>query len=186
MEHETFNTKEEEKENKISSDKKFVKLAFLIFGIGGLLAWNAILSDINFFINFLPRMDPPVYFPFLNFFLNIIFQFILLFQPKFMTYKKQLLISVMGSAISLILLPLFVLLLKRDSDINVIITGIMILLQGLLNAVCQSSFFGLVSYFPIEMIVSMSTGQGVAGILMNTIQYLVLFFIGDTSLKNTQ
>jgi hypothetical protein len=62
----------------------------------------------------------------------------------------------------------------------------MILLQGLLNAVCQSSFFGLVSYFPIEMIVSMSTGQGVAGILMNTIQYLVLFFIGDTSLKNTQ
>ena len=171
---------------KAQSNRKFVKNTFLIFGIGGLLSWNAILSDINFFINFIPRMDPPVYFPFLNFFLNIIFQFILLFQPKFMTYKKQLLISVMGSAISLILLPLFVILLPRDSDINVIITGIMILLQGLLNAVCQSSFFGLVSYFPIDMIVSMSTGQGVAGILMNTIQYLVLIFIGDTNIKNSQ
>ena len=171
---------------KAQSNRRFVKISFLIFGIGGLLAWNAILSDINFFINFLPRMDPPVYFPFLNFFLNIIFQFILLFQPKFMTYKKQLLISVMGSAISLILLPLFVILLPRNSDINVIITGIMILLQGLLNAVCQSSFFGLVSYFPIDMIVSMSTGQGVAGILMNTIQYLVLIFIGDTNIKNSQ
>ena len=171
---------------KAQSNRKFVKISFLIFGIGGLLSWNAILSDINFFINFLPRMDPPVYFPFLNFFLNIIFQFILLFQPKFMTYKKQLLISVMGSAISLIFLPLFVILLPRDSDINVIITGIMILLQGLLNAVCQSSFFGLVSYFPIDMIVSMSTGQGVAGILMNTIQYLVLIFIGDTNIKNSQ
>jgi hypothetical protein len=32
----------------------------------------------------------------------------------------------------------------------------------------------------------MSTGQGVAGILMNTIQYLVLIFIGDTNLKNSQ
>ena len=183
---EQYNEDDEYISEKSKSNQRFVKISFLIFGIGGLLAWNAILSDINFFINFLPRMDPPVYFPFLNFFLNIIFQFILLFQPKFMTYKKQLLISVMGSAISLILLPLFVLLLKRDSDINVIITGIMILLQGLLNAVCQSSFFGLVSYFPIDMIVSMSTGQGVAGILMNTIQYLVLIFIGDTNLKNSQ
>ena len=34
MKHENFNTNEEEKENKISSNKKFVKLAFLIFGIG--------------------------------------------------------------------------------------------------------------------------------------------------------
>jgi equilibrative nucleoside transporter 1/2/3 len=164
-------------------NRQFVKNTFLIFGIGGLLSWNAILSDINFFINFIPRMDPPVYFPFLNFFLNIIFQFILLFQPKFMTYKKQLLISVMGSAITLILLPIFVIILERNSTINIIITGIIILLQGLLNAVCQYSFFGLVSYFPIDMIVNMSTGQGVAGILMNTIQYTVLIFIGDTNSK---
>ena len=164
-------------------NRQFVKNTFLIFGIGGLLSWNAILSDINFFINFIPRMDPPVYFPFLNFFLNIIFQFILLFQPKFMTYKKQLLISVMGSAITLILLPIFVIILERNSTINIIITGIIILLQGLLNAVCQYSFFGLVSYFPIDMIVNMSTGQGVAGILMNTIQYTILIFIGDTNSK---
>ena len=105
MEHETFNTKEEEKDNKISSDKKFVKLAFLIFGIGGLLSWNAILADLSFFMNFVSALNPPVYFPFLNFFLNIIFQFILLFKNKFSTYKKQLLISISLSAISLIFLP---------------------------------------------------------------------------------
>lgn len=73
--------------------------------------------------------------------------------------------------------------MERNSTINIIITGIIILLQGLLNAVCQYSFFGLVSYFPIDMIVNMSTGQGVAGILMNTIQYTVLIFIGDTNSK---
>ena len=179
MEHETFNTKEEEKENKISSDKKFVKLAFLIFGIGGLLSWNAILADLSFFMNFVSALNPPVYFPFLNFFLNIIFQFILLFKNKFSTYKKQLLISISLSAISLIFLPISVVSLGKNSKSNIIITTIMILLQGFLNAITVNSFFGLVSYFPIDIIISMSSGQGIAGILMNFIQYIVLFFIGD-------
>ena len=178
--------KKEEEEDEISSDKKFVKIAFLIFGIGGLLSWNAILSDLILFIYFIPKLKPNVYFPFLNFFLNIIFQFILLFKKKLMTYKKQLLISTTINAISLIILPISVINLGKDSNINITITIIMILLQGLLNAITQNSFFGLVSYFPIDIIVSMSTGQGIAGILMNFIQYLVLFFIGDIDIKNTE
>ena len=60
----------------------------------------------------------------------------------------------------------------------------MILLQGFLNAITVNSFFGLVSYFPIDIIISMSSGQGIAGILMNFIQYIVLFFIGDIDSKN--
>jgi len=103
-----------------------------------------------------------------------------------MTYKKQLLISTTINAISLIILPISVINLGKDSNINITITIIMILLQGLLNAITQNSFFGLVSYFPIDIIVSMSTGQGIAGILMNFIQYLVLFFIGDIDIKNTE
>ena len=103
-----------------------------------------------------------------------------------MTYKKQLLISTTINAISLIILPISVINLGKDSNMNITITIIMILLQGLLNAITQNSFFGLVSYFPIDIIVSMSTGQGIAGILMNFIQYLVLFFIGDIDIKNTE
>ena len=182
----TNKTEKEEEEDEISSDKKFVKIAFLIFGIGGLLSWNAILSDLILFIYFIPKLKPNVYFPFLNFFLNIIFQFILLFKKKLMTYKKQLLISTTINAISLIILPISVINLGKDSNINITITIIMILLQGLLNAITQNSFFGLVSYFPLDIIVSMSTGQGIAGILMNFIQYLVLFFIGDIDIKNTE
>ena len=37
------------KDLKYKKEKRFVKFSFLIFGIGGLLAWNAILSDIDFF-----------------------------------------------------------------------------------------------------------------------------------------
>ena len=168
------------------SNRKFVKFSFLIFGIAGLLAWNTILSDIGFFIYFIPSLDPLFIFPFLNFALNIIFQFILLFKKKLFTYKTQLLFSVTLSGILLIILPLSVISLNKDSLTNRIIASIMILFQGLLNAICQSSFFGLVSFFPIDIIVNMSTGQGIAGILMNIIQYIVIFTIGDIDKNKKQ
>ena len=43
---------------------------------------------------------------------------------------------------------------------------------GLCNALGSSGFFGLGSYFPLELIINMSTGQGIAGILMNAKQLL--------------
>ena len=59
-----------------NNNKFFVKISFLIFGIGGLLPWNAILSQLDYFSKYLKKsFQPSVYFPFLNVFLNILFQF---------------------------------------------------------------------------------------------------------------
>ena len=66
---------------------------------------------------------------------------------------------------------------KKYFTLNNISTIIMILLQGLLNAITQSSFFGIVSYFSLEMIISLSAGQGFAGISMNVIQIFIIIFI---------
>ena len=119
-----------------NNNKFFVKISFLIFGIGGLLPWNAILSQLDFFAKYLPEsFSPSVYFPFLNFFLNILFQFFLLYKPKITTYKIQLLICFIVVAISLIILPITVYLLSNFEILNIIITSIMILIQGLLNAI---------------------------------------------------
>ena len=74
--------------------------------------------------------------------------------------------------ITLILLPLSVILF--DQKLGFYLSCGVVLLQGFINAVCLSSFFGLVSYFPVENIVMLSTGQGVAGILMNVIKYITL------------
>jgi hypothetical protein len=54
------------------------------------------------------------------------------------------------------------------------LTGGIILFQGLVNAFCCSGFFGLTSFFPMEMIISLSSGQGISGILMNVIGFIVL------------
>jgi ABC-type multidrug transport system fused ATPase/permease subunit len=54
------------------------------------------------------------------------------------------------------------------------LTGGIILFQGLVNAFCCSGFFGLTSFFPMEMIISLSSGQGISGILMNVIGFIVI------------
>ena len=57
------------KENAPEGGSK-MEIIFIIFGIGSLLAWNAILSDISFFINYQGKYDPPTWFSFCNFFLS--------------------------------------------------------------------------------------------------------------------
>ena len=161
------------------SDKssiKFVKFSFLIFGLCSLLEWNAILSDIDFFNNKQPKINPQFSFSFFNSFFNIIVQFILVYKPKPFQYKKQLLFTLISTFLVLIFLPLSVILFKDNSNnfLSISITIILILFGGFCNALGASGFFGLCSYFPLDLIINMSTGQGIAGILMNIIQYLIL------------
>ena len=166
------------------SKKTFTKFAFLIFGIGGLLAWNAILSDLDFFNYYLKEapVKPDVIYPFMNFALNITFQFILVFNKKIFSYKIQLIVTITLSMLSLVLLPISVLFFSPT--VGFYLSCGIVLLQGFFNAVCLSSFFGLVSYFPTENIVMMSTGQGIAGILMNVIKYITLLSLSSFSEKD--
>ena len=62
-----------------------------------------------------------------------------------------------------------------------IVTCIIILFQGLANAVSLSCFYGIIGYMKDEYRVAFSTGSGVAGVLMNLIKYvLLLIFREDT------
>ena len=151
-----------------------MKICFIIFGIGSLLAWNAILSDIGFFIYYQGKYKPSTSFAFFNFALNIVFQFIMIFKKQLITYKTQLIFGLIASIISLVALPFTVAPFEKDSLTSFILTGGIILFQGLVNAFCCSGFFGLTSFFPMEMIISLSSGQGISGILMNVIGFIVI------------
>ena len=151
-----------------------MEICFVLFGISSLLAWNAILSDISFFINYQGDYDPSTSYAFFNFFFNIIFQLIMIWKKQLFSYKVQLIFGLIASIISLVILPLVVISFEKNSLIGFIVTGGIILIQGLINAFCSSGFFGLTSFFPKEMIISLSIGQGISGILMNVIGYIVL------------
>ena len=154
-----------------------MKICFIIFGVGSLLAWNAILSDISFFMNYQGEYDPSTSFSFCNFVLNIIFQLIMIWKKQLLSYKVQLIFGLIASIISLVILPIVVISFEKNSLTGFILSAGIVLIQGLVNAFCSSGFFGLASFFPREMIISLSTGQGISGILMNIIGYIVLMAV---------
>lgn len=154
-----------------------IKLVFILFGIASLLGCNALLTELSFFDHFLHSMNPFVSFPFLNYFLNVVFQILIFAKKDLFPLKFQLIGGLVGSIFFLVVIPLFTIILEKDSSINKIVTGAFIVLMGFINALCNAGFYGLVSFFPMELIVSLSTGQGLSGISMALIQYIVLLTI---------
>jgi hypothetical protein len=70
--------------NPAPSPTKLTKPIFLLFGIGALLAYNAFLTELPFFDYFLKDLSPAKTIPFLNFVLNITFQFLILWKKIYL------------------------------------------------------------------------------------------------------
>lgn len=150
-----------------------IKFIFILFGLGSLLAWNAILTELNFFNIYVNKLRPFQSLAFLNFFPNIILQFILLYKKDLFKIKFQLILGLVASIALLIIIPVTIMILKSYETVLMIIIVILILIFGLVNALCNSGFFAFVSSFPLKMIIALSTGQGFSGIIMNVIKYII-------------
>jgi hypothetical protein len=151
-----------------------IQLIFIFFGIASLLGWNALLTKLDFFMYYLEGMKPSTSFSFLNFILNIFFQLILIIKKDLFSLKCQLITGIIGSIFFLIAIPLSTMFLPADSLLNYLITGGLVVLMGIINALASGGFFNYVSYFPLKYIVSFSAGQGFSGITMNILQFIVL------------
>ena len=162
------------------------KIIFILFGVASLLGWNALLTELDFFQFFLEKMNPYVSFSFLNYILNIGFLCLLMIKKDLFSLKFQLIGGIIGSMIFLIIIPMFTLILEKNSSTNIFVTGMFVFLMGFINALCSGGFFNLVSNFPLEMIVSLSTGQGFSGIAMNILQYIVLVSITSDNMDNDE
>ena len=156
------------------SELKSIESGFLFLGIGSLLPWNAIISNLDFLIYYQKEFHPEITFPNMNFILNLGIQFLLLSTKKIFKYKTQIYISLLIFLINLILLPITTIYIKGILGFR--INCIIMLLNGVSNALISSSIFGLVSFFPIKCLISLSMGQGLAGILMNVLRYIILIF----------
>ena len=155
----------------ISLIKRFI---FILFGLASLLGWNAITSELPFFAFYLKKMDPATSFPFLNYALNIVLQFLMLYNRNLVPLKFRLIGGLISGTIIMIILPITVLNMEMNSTANVIVTGALILIMGMVNALCSGGFFALVSFFPTNLMIAFSAGQGFSGVMMNIIQYIVL------------
>ena len=162
-------------ENRNEPPSKFMnKVIFIFFGIASLLGWNALLTKLDFFFYFLSDINPYRSFSFLNYFLNITFQFILIWKKNLMPLKPELITGILGSIVFLILLPLSASQLGQNEMKNKVITAGLIVLMGFINALASGGFFGYAGHFPLEMIVLFTVGQGLSAVLMNILEYIVL------------
>ena len=154
-----------------------ITLTFILYGVASLLGWNALLTKLDFFSFYLEGMKPSISFSFLNFILNILFQYLLIIKKDLFPLKLQLIGGIVGSIFFLLAIPTSTMFLEKDSIINYIVTGGLVFLMGFINGLASGGFFNFVSYFPLELIVSFSAGQGFSGIAMNVLEYLVLIFV---------
>ena len=158
-------------------DSLLISICFSLFGIASLLAWNAVIAQIPFFTHYLDSLNPSVSFPLMNKLFNIPLQFILLVKKRLFPLKSQLIFSIVVSILCLVSLPFSVFSFEKNSYISGTMTTTLILIMGMINALAQSGFLALSSYFPLDKIVFYSTGQGISGIIMALLQLVVLFFI---------
>ena len=159
------------------------RIIFILFGLASLLGWNAIMSELPFFNFYLKKMDPATSFPFLNYALNIVLQFLMMYNRKLVPLKLRLIGGLIAGTIIMILLPTIVLNLKQNSAENVWVTAIIVLIMGMVNALCSGGFFALVSFFPVNLMIGFSAGQGFSGVMMNIIQYIVLGSVNSGNRK---
>ena len=163
----------EEKSN--GPPSKFInKVMFIFFGIASLLGWNALLTKLDFFNYFLSDIKPFRSFAFLNFILDITFQFLLIWKKNLFPLLIEIIIGTFGSILFLVLVPLSASLLGKNEMINKVITSGLVVIMGFINALIQGGFFSYAGHFPLEMIVLFNIGQGISAISLNIIEFIVL------------
>ena len=74
-----------------------ITLTFILYGVASLLGWNALLTKLDFFSFYLEGMKPSISFSFLNFILNILFQYLLIIKKDLFPLKLQLIGGIVGS-----------------------------------------------------------------------------------------
>jgi hypothetical protein len=79
----------------------------------------------------------------------------------------------------MITLPISVIFFK--GFVGFAVTCFIILLQGLANAILLSNLYAITSFLPFEFIIAFSTGQGLAGIIMNVTRFIILASFGADS-----
>lgn len=170
----------EEAQNK---KKKEVETSFLLLGLGSLFPWNSILSQLDFFMLYQREYHPEIIFGNINFCINLTLQFILLTTKRIFSYKALIYFALVGYMISLSIFPIVTIYLP--SDLGFKICSFLVFIIGFSNAVISNSMFGLVSFFSIENVIALGTGQGLSGILVTLIRYTILLFIEEKKGLNT-
>ncbi len=130
----------------------------------------------EFFIYFNKIYSPEFIFPPLNFSLNLSYQFLSIHYKFNISYKAQIITSLLVSAILISAIPFNTIFL--DNQTGFIITCLFLMILGLANAVLLNSLYGLLGYLPVRYLIWTRIGLNASGVFVNLQRFLVSLIVG--------
>ena len=104
--------------------------------------------------------------------MNLLMTIFLLFFRNFSSFKIKLITTLVLNILLVSAIPFAVIFMNGITSF--VMTNVFMLSQCIAGCIMTSSFFSLVSYFPKDCIIYFSLGQGVSGIVVNIIRYIIL------------
>lgn len=156
-----------------------LKLTFFCLGVSTLIAWNSVLSNMNYFQ--VHQTDgwkkPSLQFGWIFNILSFIFQFILIFTDLNISLKVLFITCQVLTAVLLMLLPITVSGFEDKSTTGFLLTCADLFIQGLVNGIRVFTCFSITGHFPKSCLVGMSVGEAISGILISIIGYICILTI---------
>jgi equilibrative nucleoside transporter 1/2/3 len=151
----------------------------LLQGIGSLINWNSILASLDWYNNRFIGYDSAFWIPLLNYLPALIFQPLTIAYGNRYTFNMRIVIPYIVIACILILTPIVVELAPGLTGF--IIVCLMTSVMGCMNAIGQTSTFGLAGTMPDKYTNMVMLGSGLSGLLITLIRLICLFTFPQTS-----
>jgi equilibrative nucleoside transporter 1/2/3 len=154
---------------------------FLLWGIGILLPWNAVLTCFDFFSDEMPGYKPAFVYPFAVNGLNSFFQFLIVLQGHKVSDRVKVQMTFFCLGILIVILPLLTHFLSTP-EVKFYGTFTLLLVFGMFNGVVQGQVFGLGGILPPKYMGAIMFGIGLSGILMNVLRLIFVITLPDSTL----
>jgi hypothetical protein len=154
---------------------------FFLFGVSGWMAWDACIAALDYYQSrFSPQYNPSFVFGFVFnwplFFANFLLLYITSWSAKNGWKTLSLSIRIYSAYIAILIIsysmPLIAEFLPKTTAWYLLLFAVMV--NGVGNSFIQGGMFGLSSIFPRKYMTWMMVGQGINGMLLNSVKMLLL------------
>ena len=160
------------KSGKNISGDRLLSGEILLQGIGALISWNAILTALDWYYDCFPNSNPGFWLPLLNFLPSLALQPLTIAYGHKFTFNIRIVTSYIVIASILALTPIIAVLTSESTGF--VIICICTFISGAVNAIGQTSVFGLVGTLPNKYTNYVMFGNGLSGLSITCLRLICL------------
>lgn len=158
-----------------------VNIIFLLWGIGVLLPWNAVLTCFDFLSAEMKGYQPSFVYPFAVNGLNAFSQLVVILYGHKLSNRVKIQFAFYAACVIILALPLMAHFLPT-AQIKFVSCFILLMCFGVINGAVQGQVFGLGGLLPGKYMGSIMFGNGLSGISMNVLRVIFISTLPADSL----